>query len=220
MEPEAVVPEAVGVEPAVGLGTGEGGLLEVGVVLEEGGDLEVGVVCGDVVLEDFLLFCMIRAFSSTLFLMALSELLIVSSSLWTVCSLCPGSCPVRMILDAVEHAYHSKATHPSILLTYVKRLPQGLLWTLVRRCLVGCLRGCLLTRVVTRHLLHPLLILCHSQNVVHNLLDQSFTPELSWEMVTHSFAGHLVDIRVARRIRLILEPIHIDGLGLASPRQG
>lgn len=103
-----------------GLGIGEGGLLEVGVVLEEGGDLEVGVVWGDLVLEDCLLFCVMRALSSTLLLMTLSELLIVSSSLCTVRNFCPGSCPVRMILDAGNMCReHVRPSHTPRLATHL-----------------------------------------------------------------------------------------------------
>lgn len=77
-------------------GLGAGGLFTVDVILDAGGDLEVGVVRGDLELEDLLLFCMMRAFSSTLFLKDFSELLIVNSSLCRV----RDFCPVKMILEA------------------------------------------------------------------------------------------------------------------------
>ncbi len=77
-----------------------------------------------------------------------------------------------------------------------------------------------LAGMVPRDLLHALLVLCDSENVGDSLLHQPLAAKLPGEVIFHSLVGHLVDIGVAGRIRLVLEPVHLHTDGLATPRQG
>lgn len=78
----------------------------------------------------------------------------------------------------------------------------------------------LLAGMVPRDLLHALFVLCDLEYVVDSLLNQPLTAKLPRKVIGHSFVGNLVHIGIECRIRLILEPVHLQGDSLATPSQG